>query len=255
MVEQQFRAVGVSVLLRPQDDATPVGADHPPGEWGRVVVISSDATPTVLGAMDWTNKFAFRAEVAHIRQWVTRVLTDRDLAEEGDSLQGGCERGGLPSLGGHRALWTMLPVVIDAAAFQVEEWTQGRRLVKDFETVARDLGANPFIDQGHLRMLCGSVGPDPYGKRLIAFLQAAKRAEVVVALVEGPRLAAWEQGERRCQCEGWHYGLVTSEFGEGLARRRRGLVVQLEGEKVDWGMALVKTEAPVPATTMLTSVG
>lgn len=35
--------------------------------------------------------------------------------------------------------------------------------------------------------------------------------------------------------ENWHFGLVD-EFGEGLARRRRGLILQLTGEKVDWKM-------------------
>lgn len=47
-------------------------------------------------------------------------------------------------------------------------------------------------------MLCGSIGPDPCGKRIAGFLQAAKKVEVTVAL-EGPRLAAWEPGERRCK--------------------------------------------------------
>lgn len=93
-----------------------------------------------------------------------------------------------------------------------------------------------------------------FRKRIESFLQAAKKAEVVVALLEGPRQAAWEKGERRCAWEQWRYGtidFVTTEFGEGLARRRRALVAQLVGEEVDWKMTVIRAEAPSPASAML----
>lgn len=70
MVEQQLRAWRGS----------------PSRGWNRVAVVSSDATPTALGAIDWTNRFAFRAEAAHVRLWAQRLLTGQELQEEGDNL-------------------------------------------------------------------------------------------------------------------------------------------------------------------------
>ena len=52
-------------------------------------------------------------------------------------------------------------------------------------------------------------------------------------MVEGPKAVPWELGEKRCEREGWGYGLidyVTTENGEGLARKRRCLVVSLKGK-------------------------
>ena len=48
-----------------------------PGEC-RVVVISSDATPSKLGAIDWTHRFVFREDAEIVKAWVTRV-TDQEL--------------------------------------------------------------------------------------------------------------------------------------------------------------------------------
>lgn len=71
---------------------------------------------------------------------------------------------------------------------------------------------------------------------------------------------AWELGEKKCKLEGWSYGLVeyvTSEMSEALARRRRGLVVQVvqaSSQPVDWAMALIRAEAPVPVQSILKPV-
>lgn len=65
---------------------------------------------------------------------------------------------------------------------------------------------------------------------------------------------AWELGEKQWKLEGWSYGLVeyvTSEMSEALARRRRGLVIQTFSQPVEWGMALIRAEAPVPLQTLM----
>ena len=103
--------------------------------------------------------------------------------------------------------------------FQVDEWTQTGRKVKDFEHVARDLGAKRCVERNR-RLLCGSLSTDPYGKMLGRFLESAEKRKAVVALAEGSRAVAWELGEKFCQRKGWSYDLVefvTTAFGEALA--------------------------------------
>ena len=58
--------------------------------------------------------------------------------------------------------------------FQVEEWSQAGRRVKDFEQVARELGAKPFEEGNYQRLLCGSLSTDPYRKMLSRFLESAE---------------------------------------------------------------------------------
>ena len=47
------------------------------------VFVSSDATPTVLGAIDWTHGFACREEVEHLKPWIQRVLESEEIDTEG----------------------------------------------------------------------------------------------------------------------------------------------------------------------------
>ena len=57
-----------------------------PGEWKDVVYVSSDATPTCLGAIDWKHGFIFRVGVKELRPWITRVLTDQEQEAEIEDL-------------------------------------------------------------------------------------------------------------------------------------------------------------------------
>ena len=53
-----------------------------PGEWNKVMVVSSDATPTYVGAIDWTNKRVFRQSMAELKPWIERVLNDQEVRDE-----------------------------------------------------------------------------------------------------------------------------------------------------------------------------
>ncbi|CAK9061693.1 unnamed protein product, partial [Durusdinium trenchii] len=76
-------------------------------------------------------------------------------------------------------------VRIPWACYEVEEWHHGLRKAKDFELVSQELGAQRFQEGSRqLRLLCASIGPDPHGKRVEAFLNAANRAEAPVALMK-----------------------------------------------------------------------
>ena len=53
-----------------------------PGEWSKVVMVSSDATPTYVGAIDFTNAVAFRQNVAELKPWIGQVLNDKEMDDE-----------------------------------------------------------------------------------------------------------------------------------------------------------------------------
>ena len=53
-----------------------------PGEWKKVVVVSSDATPTYVGAIDWTNRMVLRQSVAELKPWIDKALNDKEKQEE-----------------------------------------------------------------------------------------------------------------------------------------------------------------------------
>ena len=143
-------------------------------------------------------------------------------------------------------------------SYVVLEWAQGGRKIRDFEEVATRMGAmTKQSDQGKPVILCASLSMDPYGKHLQRFMGEVKEQGAWAAVVEGPRAVAWELGEKKCVLEGWSYGLVeyvTSEMSEALARKRRAMVIQTFQEPVDWSMALVKAEAPVPMQSVLKPV-
>ena len=358
-------SAGLRELLPPMERITL------PGEWEKVTAVSSDATPTTIGAIDWTHRLVFRISVEKLRPWVDRVLTDLDKNDKdqdelaihvGEMLSfvafacvaGERWRGTVVIYGGDNSIvkawiqtirvvnlvemrygciimagwWrtyhnvdahfitrctdeeyseyikkkNLVEIEVEEAVhkaledterfgpcflswateedrrtlmqlkerrmfrqlqrevrlpwkdFQVEEWSQAGRRVKDFEQVARELGAKPFEEGNYQRLLCGSLSTDPYGKMLSRFLESAEKSKAMVALAEGPRAVAWDLGEKFCQRKGWNYDLVeyvTTEFGEALARRRRALVVQCGKDKIDWHPALVRSEVAVPASTLL----
>ena len=57
-----------------------------PGEWKDVVYVSSDATPTCLGAIDWKNGGIFRTTVKELRPWIEKVLTDQEKGAQVEDL-------------------------------------------------------------------------------------------------------------------------------------------------------------------------
>lgn len=357
-------SAGLKDLLPPMERVTL------PGEWERVTAVSSDATPTMIGAIDWTHRQVFRISVEKLKPWVDKVLTDQDKNERsedemaihvgemlsfvafacaagerwrnsvviygGDNsivkawlqtrkagvragkllirvvnlveMRYGCvilagwwrtyhnvdadfitrctdeeyrsyvATKGLEEISVEEAVQRALEdterfgpcflswseeedrttlmqlkerrmfrqlqkeVSLPWKEFRVEEWAQSGRRVKDFEHAARELGAEDFAKKGGLRLLCGSLSTDPYGKMLGRFLESAEKSEALIAIAEGPRAVAWELGEKFCQRKGWGYDLVefiTTEFGE------------CQQEKVDWHPALVRVEVAVPASTLL----
>eukprot|EP00435_Cladocopium_sp_Y103_P056630 s604_g19.t1 len=352
-----------------------------PGEWARSLFVSSDATPTMVGAIDWGTKKVCRLEVAKLRPWVRLALTDEEQAEidgqlaihlgemlsfvafacaVGDAWTGAVvvyggdnivvknwlqtrrssTRGGrilirvvnmlemrtkctilagwwrtyhnvdadyitrctdeqytqfkldrgleevdieqavrqaledsemfgpcflswheeqdritLMQLKERRMLRQLQrELVVPWASFEVEEWCQSDRRVRDFEQLAHGLGASPFLDEKKPRLLCASIGSDPLGHQMKKVLERALKGKAWVTLIEGPRQAAWELGEAKCQREGWHFALeefITTEMGELMARRRRLLVIQHGGLQVEWRMALIRTEVPPSGISVL----
>ena len=65
---------------------TPMERLSLPGEWESAAWVSSDATPTVVGAIDWTNKLAFRLDTEHLKVWAKMALTDEEAEDDDPSL-------------------------------------------------------------------------------------------------------------------------------------------------------------------------
>eukprot|EP00438_Fugacium_kawagutii_P022124 Skav232871 [mRNA] locus=scaffold1881:25961:36237:+ [translate_table: standard] len=134
----------------------------------------------------------------------------------------------------------------------VKEWCQEGRLLKDFERVARSNGAST-TRKGGPTLVCASLGAD-HGKQVRRLMKYVKDEQPTVALVEGPRGVPWELLEEQLKQEGWttqRTTFVTTELGEGLARRRVLLIAQQGRMMVEWQNALVRAEAPVPASAIL----
>ena len=49
-----------------------------PGEWDKVVFVSSDATTTMVAAIDWKHGLVFREKVADLEPWIRRALEDEE---------------------------------------------------------------------------------------------------------------------------------------------------------------------------------
>ena len=54
-----------------------------PGAWEGVVFVTSDATPQVIGAVDWTFGIAARSTMEDLRPWLAGALEGEDAAGEG----------------------------------------------------------------------------------------------------------------------------------------------------------------------------
>ena len=108
----------------------------------------------------------------------------------------------------------------------MERATQGRK-VKDFETVAKACGA-AGAGQGKCKIVMCTIGCDLQGTGLESFLEYAKMVQRMAGVVEGPCLSDWNHAEEWCEKADWAWTMVeflTTEFGEGLARRRKALMV------------------------------
>eukprot|EP00435_Cladocopium_sp_Y103_P076192 s59_g80.t1 len=309
-----------------------------PGEWDDVVFVSSDATPTVMGAIDWKFRTTFRETAKQLQPWVTRALTDEEeAAEDGDlvihlsemlsfvafacamgpqwqgkvviyggdnmvvknwlrsrqsrvrggrmlirvlnlvEIRWGCQeeyqqfaqQKGLTIVDVRSAVKQALEdsekfgttflfhadeddrqhllmlkerrvrrqiqsdLAVPWESIRVEEWAPGGRLTRDFEQAAGALKARvDWADTEGPGIFCATVGPDMQGRRLKKCLQAMAERKAWLGLIEGPRMVAWELGERLCEERGWlvkHFEYVTTEHGEAMARRRRCLVIFCRG--------------------------
>ena len=55
-----------------------------PGDQYRAAVfVSSDATPTTLGSIDWTHGLVCRQEIEELKPWIKQVLVEEEIYEEG----------------------------------------------------------------------------------------------------------------------------------------------------------------------------
>ena len=78
--------MGPLVRHHPAGDVAPDGEVSLPGAWSEAVFVSSDATTTVVGAIDWRNGFVFREAIVDLKPWVEAVLSDEELKAEGEEL-------------------------------------------------------------------------------------------------------------------------------------------------------------------------
>ena len=102
------------------------------------------------------------------------------------------------------------------ANLQIVEWTPTARVVKDFEYYQHAGAGGP-------RVVTGSIGPDPHGRKVAKFLEFVGQETCETAVLEGPRDVAWDRLRDHAMRLGWMTSQVeflTSELGEGLARRR-----------------------------------
>ena len=55
----------------------------PGGQYSTAVFVSSDATPAVLGAIDWTHGLVCRQEIEELKPWIQRVCALEEIDTEG----------------------------------------------------------------------------------------------------------------------------------------------------------------------------
>ena len=105
----------------------------------------------------------------------------------------------------------------DMSKVEVVEWTPGHRHVRDWEYFSSDEESPEY------KVVAGTIGPDPKGKKVKEFLQFLDRETFDVAVLEGPGEVKWSDVERWAEAIGWTcilQGFLTSELGEAMVRRR-----------------------------------
>ena len=129
----------------------------------------------------------------------------------------------------------------DLQRLQVQEWTMGERMVKDFEVFS---SGNPE----DLKVIAATVGPDPHGKALRKFMRFLETETFDAVVVEGPREVAWDLLCRWASEQGKQHSMVeylTSEMGEALVRRRKAVLVhQQASSQEEVESYLIKTVTP-----------
>ena len=100
-----------------------------PGQWGEAVFVSSDATTAVIGAIDWKFGCAFRERYVNLKPWVSEVLTNVELQEEGDEVVVHlAEMLSFVAFACARAQhWQRRVVVYAGDNMVVKNWLQGRK--------------------------------------------------------------------------------------------------------------------------------
>ena len=53
-----------------------------PGEWDKVVFVSSDATTTMVAAIDWKHGLVFREKVVDLEPWILRALDEEEQGKD-----------------------------------------------------------------------------------------------------------------------------------------------------------------------------
>ena len=104
----------------------------------------------------------------------------------------------------------------DLYEVEVIEWTPGQRHVRDFEYFS---GGSP----GRYKVVAGTIGPDPKGKKVKEFTQCLDQEVFDVAILEGPQKVMWSRLDQWAISVGWSCSsqeFLTSELGEALVRRR-----------------------------------
>jgi hypothetical protein len=100
-----------------------------PGQWEEAVFISSDATTSVVGAIDWKFGAAFREKFINLKPWVLEVLTDLELKAEGEEIVVHlAEMLSFVAFACDRApAWQNRVIVYAGDNMVVKRWLQGRR--------------------------------------------------------------------------------------------------------------------------------
>ena len=131
---------------------------------------------------------------------------------------------------------------------QIEEWTSGQRVVKDFEYFLHEGATGP-------KVVMGTIGPDPKGEKVRKFWEHLDQTEYEVSVLEGPRDVLWDEFQQQALKRGFsmaHVEYLTSELGEELVRRRRAYFAfrgQQSTEEIE--KSLAKTVTPPSIGTKL----
>ena len=129
----------------------------------------------------------------------------------------------------------------DLLDVEVVEWTPGQRYVKD-------LGYFSGPGAGLYKVVAGTIGPDPKGRKVGEFTQYLDHEVFDVAILEGPTEVMWSRLSCWANSVGWSCSLqefLTSELGEALVRRRiAGFLFPGEKTKEEIEHLFVKAVTP-----------
>ncbi|CAK9076517.1 unnamed protein product [Durusdinium trenchii] len=129
----------------------------------------------------------------------------------------------------------------DLLDVEVVEWTPGQRYVKDLEYFSGN-------GNGMYKIVAGTIGPDPKGRKVTEFTRYLDQEIFDVAVLEGPTEVMWRRLEQWAISVGWGCSLqefLTSELGEALVRRRiAGFLFPGDKTEEEVERLMVKTVTP-----------